>query len=700
MFLLIGLFTLGFVLFGVIAYSTVNTIKINGRIYHEIKRENDLLVDIAAPNNYLIEACYNSMRLVDEEKPEKIQSFIERLKKARANYDKSYEKWTKDLPEGEVKNLITVKSHQSAMEFLEKIDKELIPMVLEGKRAEATALSGGFLRTKFIEHRGFIDQAEELTRKNLAAHEADAASIVNWRTFSLILIAIFITAGVNLLGWFIVRSLVNPLSKVVEKLKAISQGDINQQFDYKSDDEIGMLADAFRSLLGYLNEVASVVESIGRGDLSKQIIARSENDLVSNNLKQAVTALQGLNEETQTLITAAKAGQLSARGDAGKFNGTYADLVRSVNQMLDAVVSPVNEASDCLQKLANRDLTVEMTGNYQGDFAKIKESLNTAVKNLDESLLQVSVGAEQVAAAAAEISSGSQLLAEGSTEQAATLEEVSANINEMVGVSVQNDSHAKSAQTLADIARTSADRGAQNMNLLSSAMDKIQESAWSTAKIVKTIEEIAFQTNLLALNAAVEAARAGDAGKGFAVVAEEVRALAMRSAEAARQTSQLIDESVKNTEVGVKHNEEVLNDLTEINNHIKEVSEMMTHIVSTSQQNHLSIEQINTAVEQMNGVTQQTAANSEEAASASEELSGQSRTMLDLIGQFNLSQKHLGKGNLDFSRSNSNRKSAAQVFQVNNGTRKKIKTSQNNSFGDNKFDHNSFDFTEDVLSEF
>lgn len=695
MFLLIGIFTGGFLFFGAITYSTINTIKINGEIYQEVKRENDLLIDIAAPNNYLIEAVYNSMRLVDEDKPEKIQSFIERLKKAHEKYEQSHAFWSKELPEGEVKELITVKSHKSAEEFLNKVEKELIPLVLAGKRAEADALSGGFLRQKFVEHRGFIDQAEELTRKNLAAHEQSAKSVVGWRTASLIGLALLINVIVNLLGLLIVRSLVAPLGKVVEKLKAISGGDINQNYDYRSKDEIGELADAFRALLDYLKEIASTVEAISRGDLSRQIAPRSHSDVVSNNLKDAVSALQGLNREAQDLIKSAEAGKLSARGDAEKFKGAYGELVGSINQMLDAVVLPVNEASNCLQKLAERDLTVEMRGDYRGDFAKIKESLNTAVKNLDNSLQQVATGAEQVAAAASEINSGSQLLAEGSTEQAATLEEVSANINEMVGVSTQNDSYAKSAQSLADVARTSAERGVGNMNQLSQAMIRIKDSAWSTANIVKTIEEIAFQTNLLALNAAVEAARAGDAGKGFAVVAEEVRNLAMRSAEAARQTSQLIDESVSSTEAGVQHNEEVLKDLTEINEHIREVSEMMTHIVSASQQNHHSIAQLNTAVEQMNGVTQQTAANAEEAASASEELSSQSRTMLDLVGHFRLSQNNSRGG-----RFSAHGKTAAQVFQVTNGAKRRVTTNGNSAFKRDAFDSDSDDFGAGVLREF
>jgi methyl-accepting chemotaxis protein len=249
------------------------------------------------------------------------------------------------------------------------------------------------------------------------------------------------------------------------------------------------------------------------------------------------------------------------------------------------------------------------------------------------------VGAEQVTSASTEISSGSQSLAQGASEQASTLEEISSNLQEISSMTRQNASNSKEARSMSDSARLATEGGIRNMKRLSEAVEKIKDSSDSTAKIVKTIEEIAFQTNLLALNAAVEAARAGDAGKGFAVVAEEVRNLAMRSAEAAQTTAQLIDEAVKNTENGVTLNAEVSQNLEEINAQIEKVSVVMAEIAAASEQQNQGVEQINVAVEQMNGVTQQTAANSEESASAAEELSGQSQEMLGLVSGYKLSSE-------------------------------------------------------------
>ncbi|MEZ5427214.1 MAG: methyl-accepting chemotaxis protein [Pyrinomonadaceae bacterium] len=377
----------------------------------------------------------------------------------------------------------------------------------------------------------------------------------------------------------------------------------------------------------------------GLGDLSRSvdgIIKQTQGTVASFEKSRGI--LREAISETKNLTTEANNGNISVRGNGSKFQGGFRELIEGMNNTLEAMTKPINEAADCLQKVADRDLTAKMKGNYKGDFAKIKTALNTALDNLNEGLYQVSMGAEQVASAANEISSGSQTLAQGASEQASTLEEVSSSLQEISAITRQNASNSQEARSLSDNAKTSAERGMNSMSQLSQAVEKIKESSDSTAKIVQTIEEIAFQTNLLALNAAVEAARAGDAGKGFAVVAEEVRNLAMRSADAAKTTAQLIEESVKNTEAGVTLNSEVLTNLEDINRQIEKVNVVVTEIATASDQQNQGVEQINIAVEEMNGVTQQTAANSEESASAAEELSGQSQEMLSLIGRFQLTQ--------------------------------------------------------------
>jgi len=256
----------------------------------------------------------------------------------------------------------------------------------------------------------------------------------------------------------------------------------------------------------------------------------------------------------------------------------------------------------------------------------ITKILNRIVASLTE-------GAEQVTSAAGQVSGASQSLAEGATEQAASLEETSSSLEEMASMTRQNADSAQQANTLAAEARKAADTGANSMGKMDTAINEIQKSSDETAKIIKVIDEIAFQTNLLALNAAVEAARAGEAGKGFAVVAEEVRNLAMRSAEAAKNTSEMIEGSVKNASNGVDIATEVGKALSEIVEGIGKTSELVGEIAAASQEQAQGIDQVNTAVNQMDKVTQSNAANAEESASASEELSAQAEQMQGVVGQ-------------------------------------------------------------------
>jgi methyl-accepting chemotaxis protein len=256
----------------------------------------------------------------------------------------------------------------------------------------------------------------------------------------------------------------------------------------------------------------------------------------------------------------------------------------------------------------------------------ITRPINRIVAGLTE-------GAGQVHSAAGQVSSASQSLAEGATEQAAGLEETSSSLEEMSSMTKQNADNAQQANTLAAEAKKAANSGSEAMERMAGAIEDIKKSSDETAKIIKVIDEIAFQTNLLALNAAVEAARAGEAGKGFAVVAEEVRNLAMRSAEAAKNTSNLIEQSVNNSRNGVQICGEVKKSLDEIVGSIGKTTDLVGEIAAASNEQAQGVSQINTAISQMDKVTQQNAANAEESASASEELGAQAESMNQIVNQ-------------------------------------------------------------------
>ncbi|MBU2547437.1 MAG: methyl-accepting chemotaxis protein [Proteobacteria bacterium] len=242
-------------------------------------------------------------------------------------------------------------------------------------------------------------------------------------------------------------------------------------------------------------------------------------------------------------------------------------------------------------------------------------------------------GGEQVASASSEVSSASQQLAEGASEQAAAVEETSASLEEMTAMTSRNADHSRQAETLVDDARHIVEQAVVSMSQVNRAMQEIASSGQAIGKIIKTIDEIAFQTNLLALNAAVEAARAGEAGAGFAVVADEVRNLAQRAGEAAKNTAQLIEDTILRIgqgEVLVKETDE---NFSSVAGKTGKVAELVSEISAASSEQAQGIQQINEAVSQMDSVTQRNAASAEESAAASEELNAQAESMRDTVDE-------------------------------------------------------------------
>lgn len=256
---------------------------------------------------------------------------------------------------------------------------------------------------------------------------------------------------------------------------------------------------------------------------------------------------------------------------------------------------------------------------------------NAVSSSLNRIISSLTSGAEQLNSAATQVSSASQGLAEGATEQASSLEEISASLEEMTAMTQQNADNSNSADGMAREANNLAEGGVKSMSRMADALEQIKKSSGETAKIIKTIDEIAFQTNLLALNAAVEAARAGDAGKGFAVVAEEVRNLAQRSAEAAKNTSEMIENAQRNVENGVNLGVEVNEALGNIRDVSSKVATLVGEISVASNEQAQGIDQVSRAVAEMDKVVQNNAAGSEESASAAEELSSQAEDLKDIV---------------------------------------------------------------------
>jgi methyl-accepting chemotaxis protein len=407
---------------------------------------------------------------------------------------------------------------------------------------------------------------------------------------------------------------------------------------------------AYRDLAHRVNEIVrtkvrtiltilDILTSYAEGDFAPvmeklpgtQVVINEKLDRLRNNLCTVVTDLD-------KLVQSALEGQLSVRVDASCHAGEFRKIVEGVNRTLDAMVAPMSEARSVLDQLAQRDLCARVKGEYPGDHARIKESVNQTAEALHEALAQVSGAVDQVSAAAGQIASSSQIVADGASQQASSLEETSSALESMSAMSKRTSDNAVQANALAQTAKKAAMSGTGAVEQMSVAMTKIKSSAEGTSQIIRDINEIAFQTNLLALNAAVEAARAGEAGRAFAVVAEEVRSLALRSKEAAMKTEELIKESVRQAGEGEVTSQKMAGKLTEILEGIEKVSGIVNEISASAKEQSAGVDRINRAVADMNKVTQQNAANSEESSSAAVELSSQAEEVAAMVSSFQLAR--------------------------------------------------------------
>lgn len=423
-------------------------------------------------------------------------------------------------------------------------------------------------------------------------------------------------------------------------------GSINKQLeDYEKSQnthqEAALISDMETSLTGYETIKDKIISFVNNGDsteASKLIYVDQTGVKLATQIQEDISKLQDINNQ----MSSAKAAANSSSAQSGI---TIMTIVLTAAVLLAlllgilisrSISSPISKLVWAADQIADGDLNVSLNIRTRDEIGSLAHAFEKMIENLNDSMNKINSSAVQVATGSNQISVAAQALSQGSTEQASSIEEITASITEVAAQTKQNADNAAHASDLAGTCRENAVSGNSQMQEMLRAMNDINDSSQNISKIIKVIDDIAFQTNILALNAAVEAARAGQHGKGFAVVAEEVRNLAAKSADAAKETTAMIESSIRKVENGSKIANETAQALNHIVTDVAKAADIVKGIATASNEQASAIAQVNVAIEQVSQVVQTNTVTAEESASASEELSTQAVMLKDVVSKFNL----------------------------------------------------------------
>jgi methyl-accepting chemotaxis protein len=687
-----GKFTLAFVsIFTLVAIGSITTLWMNAHVEQQVRsmlNEHRVKYDLARQIQYesavRAEVQRNLVIMTDP-----TQLDVER-KKMKASADRYGERMKQlgsfplSTQESEMIEKIRANGNETYValgEFTSNLEADM--------KDEAVEVLYGSMRE--IQQRFFnlINEFTQLQEQALRQSEQDLASAMTFANSVQIVLAILMALLVSVVGVVLTRSIANPLVLLTEKMRSIA---LSTHFSQRLDlghrsDEIGDSVQAFNQLMAQvdqsLTEVRSVMRALSMGDFTPRVLAPLTGDLedLKNSVNQSAEAISVSMHCLSTVLTALQDGRFNVQADMGRLSGQYRQLVQQgveTANTLNAVVASVNETMHSLAEgdfgarvsaqatgdlnllcqninrmseelsravcdiqalataLSQGKVAARVLGHYNGDIGKIAVAMNLGVDKIHTSLRDISEAAFVVERASAEVSDGSQDFSDRTQQQALDVQSATEAMARVLAVLQQNVASTEEGRVLASSTRQAAELGMVKMDQTVQAMQEIREANQRITGIVSLIDTIAFQTNLLALNAAVEAARAGEHGRGFAVVAGEVRTLAQKAAEAARDINVVVAQSVAKTAVGDVLVGETVAAFKQIQSRLLQTDAAIASISAGMIAQRTGAEGVGRSLNDMDARTQQNAALVEELSATATTLREQSNEMLGRVSVFDL----------------------------------------------------------------